>query len=172
MAYIANILLGRISKTHGFEGAVTVKLDKGFIEKIPDMESVFLEIEGKPVPFFIEESEYPGGDILRLKFSGYNNIEKVNEFTGCRILLNSENEDSPGTAINYNVEGYKIFLPENTLLGTIRSVIENPGQLLLSVVTESGREILIPFHEHFILGIDKKRNIIKMNLPEGLTEIN
>ncbi len=32
------------------------------------MESVFLEIEGKPVPFFISESEYPGGDILRLKF--------------------------------------------------------------------------------------------------------
>ncbi len=61
MAYNANILLGRISKVHGFEGAVTVKLEKNLIENIPDMESVFLEIEGKPVPFFIEESDYPGG---------------------------------------------------------------------------------------------------------------
>ena len=34
------------------------------------------------------------------------------------------------------------------------------------------KEILIPFHEDFIVSIDKKKKIIIMDIPEGLTEIN
>ncbi len=171
MAYNANILLGRISKVHGFEGAVAVKLDKTFIENIPDMESVFLEIEGKPVPFFIEESDYPGGDILRLIFTGYNTYEKVNEFTGCNVFLTTGERNNNGANIKtfYN---YKICLTDNSLIGTIREIIENPGQWLLNISTPGGKEILIPFHEDFIRSIDKRKRIIKMDLPEGLTNLN
>ena len=77
MAYRSNILLGRITKLSGYEGAVAVKLEKIFTENIPEMESVFLEIEGRPVPFFISGIEYTGADILKLSFEGYNSIEKV-----------------------------------------------------------------------------------------------
>jgi len=38
MAYNCDILLGRISKVNGYEGAVTVKLEKIFSENIPQME--------------------------------------------------------------------------------------------------------------------------------------
>jgi len=172
MAYIANILLGRISKAHGFEGAVTVKLEKSFIEKIPEMESVFLEIEGKKVPFFIEESEYPGGDILRLKFKGYDTVECINEFAGCRILISSANEESLDKTINYIIAGYKIYIHDNTLLGTIKSVRENPGQSLLIIETSPEKEIMIPLHEDFIISVDNKKKVIVMNLPEGLADIN
>jgi hypothetical protein len=60
MTYTCNILLGRIIKIIGYEGAVAVKLENIFTENIPQMESVFIEIEGKPVPFFISGSEYLG----------------------------------------------------------------------------------------------------------------
>jgi len=172
MAYIANILLGRISKAHGFEGAVTVKLEKSFIEKIPEMESVFLEIEGKPVPFFIEESEYPGGDILRLIFTGYNKVEKVNEFAACRVFLTSGIDNNSGKTVNFNLEGYKICLPDNTILGTIKSIIENPGQSILIIETISKKEILIPLHKDFIISVDNEIRVIKMDLPEGLQDLN
>ena len=85
MAYKYNILLGRIIKTSGYEGAVAVKLEKKFTENIPLMESVFLEIEGRPVPFFINGYEYSGTDILKLLFDGYKSIEKINEFVGITL---------------------------------------------------------------------------------------
>ena len=53
MNYRCNILLGRVTKTSGFEGAVVVRLERSFIENIPQIESVFVEIDGRPVPFFI-----------------------------------------------------------------------------------------------------------------------
>jgi len=171
MAYDANILLGRISKVHGFEGAVTVILEKTFIKNIPEMESVFLEIEGKPVPFFIKESDYPGGDILRLIFDGYDTFEKVNEFAGCRVFLTKGDKKRSGSDVK-TFFNYKVCLPDNSLIGTIRELFENPGQWLLEIKTPAGKELLIPFHEDLIVSIDKRKKIIIMNLPEGLTDLN
>ena len=88
------------------------------------MESVFLEIEGKPVPFFILESDYPGSDILRLKFDGYNSMEQVNEFTGCRVFLTSgESEEKRADVRTFH--SYSILLPDDSHVGTISEIIEN-----------------------------------------------
>ena len=46
------ILLGKIVKAHGFNGAVVIALEGDFSEKIIEMESVFVETDVKPVPFF------------------------------------------------------------------------------------------------------------------------
>jgi 16S rRNA processing protein RimM len=172
MAYKAQILLGKITKLYGYEGAVTVKLEKSFIENIPVPESVFLEIEGKPVPFFISETDYPGAEILRLKFEGYGSIEKVNDFIGCKVFLTSGNKGKSIENAPSELYGFKIVLADKSLIGTVKNIIENPGQWLLNIETENGKEILIPFHEHFIIKVDKKKKIILMDLPEGLTEIN
>jgi len=53
MTYKNKILLGKISKINMPDGSVSVRLEQEFVENIPDIESVFLEIAGKPVPFFI-----------------------------------------------------------------------------------------------------------------------
>jgi 16S rRNA processing protein RimM len=172
MAYEAHILLGRITKVHGFEGFVTIKLEKNFFENIPGLESVFLEIEGKPVPFFMSASEYPGADILRLKFEGYESAGKVKEFVGSRVFLTAGEEGITRNDELRDLYGFKVRIPDKSLEGTIIDVIENPGQWLLNIKTDAGKEILIPLHEDFIIKLDNKKKIIEMILPEGLTEIN
>ena len=172
MAYTCNILLGRIIKIIGYEGTVAVKLEKIFTENIHRMESVFLEIEGKLVPFFISRSEYNGADILKLWFDGYNSNNKISEFIGCWIFLTS------GTAINKNkagpenLIGYSIFVEEDKLLGSISEVMTNSEQWLINVKSINKKDILIPFHEDFIVRMDKRKKVIFMNIPEGLTDIN
>jgi 16S rRNA processing protein RimM len=172
MAYSANILLGRITKTSGYEGAVIIKLEKSFTENIPRMESVFLEIEGRPVPFFISGSDYSGADILKVAFEGYNSDKKVSEFAGCRVFLTG-NFPTPVSDDDFQtLTGYKVLTQDNELLGSITDVIHNPGQWLLTILSEEGKELLIPLHEDFIVSIDSMKNIIVMDIPEGLTDIN
>jgi 16S rRNA processing protein RimM len=170
MTYNANILLGRIAKVYGFEGAVTVKLEKAFIENIPDTESVFLEIEGKPVPFFIEWSEYSGGDTIKIKFLWYDTASRVSEFKGCRILLEGDADSEFSDDLNI-FRDFKILLSDKTAVGRIVEIFDNPGNPLLKVVNENKREILIPLHQDFILKVDRKNKIIIMNLPEGLLDL-
>jgi 16S rRNA processing protein RimM len=173
MAYTSNILLGRITKVSGYEGAVAVKIEKVFTENIPQMESVFLEIEGRPVPFFISDSEYSGADLLKLWFEGYDTIDRISEFIGCSVYLTAgKPEDNQRIADNQLLIGFQVRTQENELIGSISDIISNNGQWLLNVIAINKKIILIPFHEDLIIGIDEKKKIVTMDIPEGLLEIN
>jgi len=172
MAYRAGILLGRIIKSYGFEGAVSVKLERTFDRKIFEMESVFLESEGKPVPFIVSSCEVIDNSLIRLIFDGYNSSEKISEFIGCRVFLTSSLEVvDPENDLHLLID-YQIITTDNNLLGTVHGIIENPGQTILNIHTSLKKEILVPLHQDFIVRIDNKKKIITMDLPEGLMEIN
>ncbi len=172
MTYRYQILLGRISRASGYNGSVSVRLEKSFIDNIPEMESVFLEIDGKPVPFYISSLEYSGEDILKIKFKGYDTYEKVNEFTGCRIYLTTISKDKKISGNPESISGFKVISGNKSLLGTVMEIIQNPGHDLLKILSPGGKEILIPYHEDFILNTSDKKKTIIVDLPEGLTEIN
>jgi 16S rRNA processing protein RimM len=172
MAYSTGILLGRIIKVIGFEGAVAVKQEKIQSGKLTDMESVFLEIDGRPVPFFIDELDFPGGDIIKIRFRGYDSPEKAGEFVGCRVFLPTGIDIRSSADDRDFLEGYIVFTGEMIELGMVEKVIPNPGQWLLEVVSSSGRQILIPLHEHLIAGIDKKKRHLIIDIPEGLADLN
>ncbi len=172
MAYQSNILLGLITKTSGFEGTVIIKLENKFIENIPLMESVFLEVEGRPVPFFISEYEYSGSDILKVSFEGYDSIAKVSEFKGCRVFLTSGNFESHEQSDIQQFAGYSVYNQDENHIGTVKTILTNPGQWLLSILSPAGKEILIPFHEDLIIKINRRRKTIIMEIPDGLIDIN
>jgi 16S rRNA processing protein RimM len=172
MAYKADILLGHIIKLHGHKGEVIIKLGNDFRNNLPVLEWVFLEHEGKPVPFLISGSEYSGSDTLILRFEGYDSSERVREFLNCKVLLTQKNPGIPKSKNPDNILGYKIHTIDNNLIGVITGITENPGQLLLNVDDGSGNNVLIPLHENLISRVDKRRKIITMDLPEGLTELN
>jgi 16S rRNA processing protein RimM len=172
MAYNAEILLGRILKVSGYEGAVTLKLEHYFLGNIPHMESVFLEIEGRPVPFFIADAEYSGAELLKLKFIDFDSDIKVARFIGCRVFLTTPHTTSESTGGFLSFVGYKIMDNKDGLIGTVVEIIDTHGQLLMNISSASGKEILIPLHEDFIVSVDKRKKILLLDLPEGLTEIN
>jgi len=172
MAYSSTILLGRITKISGYEGAVAVKLEKTFTENIPRLESVFLEIDGKPVPFFISEYEYSGADILKLRFEDYETIEKVEEFVNCNVFLTSSPSGNSIADNPNDLTGYKVLSVDDTLIGVVSELIRNPSQWLMAIESETKKEILIPLHEDFIVSIDHNEKILVMDIPEGLLDLN
>jgi len=166
------LLLGRITKISGYEGAVAVKLEKTFTENIPRLESVFLEIDGKPVPFFISEYEYSGADILKLRFEDYETIEKVEEFVNCNVFLTSSPSGNSIADNPNDLTGYKVLSVDDTLIGVVSELIRNPSQWLMAIESETKKEILIPLHEDFIVSIDHNEKILVMDIPEGLLDLN
>lgn len=171
MPYIAGILIGRIQKVQGYDGTLSVKLERDFTEDISEMESVFIEYEGKPVPFFISSIEDEGGDIIKIRLEGYDSYDKASMFAGCRISMTSGpgREDS---AVSSGITGFTVTLSDLSIVGVIEEIIQNPGQDLLRILSPEKKEILVPLVSDFITGINKKKKTISMNLPEGLIEIN
>ena len=172
MAYKKHILLGKITKIHGYEGAVIIRLERNFSDNIPEMESVFIETDGKPVPFFIDYFEQPDPLSLRLKFSDYNSTGKVKEFIGCNLYFTKETISVFSDENPLNLVEYKVFSDKDISVGTITEIIENPGQLLLKIISGTGKNILLPLHEDLIREIDSENKIIRMIIPDGISDIN
>jgi hypothetical protein len=41
--------------------------------------------------------------------------------------------------------GFRFYDKKNKITGTVKEINENPGQLLLNIITEKNNSILIPF---------------------------
>ena len=165
------ILLGKITKVHGFEGAVTVKTEINLSENIPQGEPVFLEIEGRPVPFFIEDTFSSRPGIINLKFEDYNSSEKVKEFVGCSVYFSGKPADKKEEDLS-DLIGYTVLTETGEPVGIINKVIPNPGQVLLELTSPKGKSLLIPLHEDLVNEINSEQKTITMVIPEGLTDIN
>ena len=172
MTYKCNILLGKIIKVNVLNGTITIKITNPFIDDIHDMESVFVEIDGRPVPFFIDESNLQSYDLLNLKLTDYDTAEKIKEFKGCKVFLTSGNESELHSDSYEDLTGFGVFDENENKIGVVGSVIQNPQQWLLSILSASGKEILLPLHEDLIIRIDDSTKIITIKIPDGLLEIN
>jgi 16S rRNA processing protein RimM len=172
MAYKKHILLGKITKVHGYEGAVIIRLERNFSDNVPEIESVYIEIDGRPVPFFIDYSDQTDNYTLRIKFTDYDSTEKIKEFIGCRVYLTESTDQEMPVEDQNSLVNFEVLSEDDISIGKIMEVIKNPGQLLLNIRTRQGKEILLPLHEDLISEIDVKSKIIRMILPEGISEIN
>lgn len=172
MASSDYILLGKLTKTSGFDGTVAIRLEEKFIENIPETESVFLVIDGRPVPFMVDASEYNGAGILKLSFTGYESDRKMSEFIGTEVLISSAGNDlSDDDEDLSSLIGYSVISSDN-VIGVIAGFTDNNGQWLAGIHTAGDKELLIPFIEEFIISIDSLEKTISVDIPEGLLTIN
>lgn len=166
------ILLGKITKVHGFEGAVTVKTELNLSENIPLGEPVFLEVEGRPVPFFVEDTYSTRPGIINFKFDDYDTAEKVKEFVGCRVFITGNPETDKKDESLSALIGYTVLSESGDHVGIINEVIPNPGQVLLELTSAKGKKLLIPLHEDLVSEINPDGKTITMVIPDGLIDIN
>jgi 16S rRNA processing protein RimM len=172
MAFAKRILLGRITKIHPYRGTVTVELSKGISVDISALESVFIEIDGKQVPFFLYEYSDSQSGILKLSFEGYESSGKMERYNGCRIFIDSDTKNLKSFPDMSSLAGFRVYSQNNDLIGNISRVINNPGQLLLQIFSDSDREILVPLHDDLILELEEEKRYIKIEIADGLAEVN
>ena len=163
--------LGEVIKTHGLKGEVSISLDVDFPEKYSELESVFLEQQGKLVPFFIETLQINGNKAL-VKFEEVHSIEDASALVKCPLHL-------PLTFLPALPDGGYYFhdlvdcmvMEESREIGKVKEVIDLSGNQLL-VVQQEEKEHLIPLMDEILEEVIVKDKLIKVNLPDGLLDIN
>ncbi len=159
---------GRITKTHGYQGAVVVKSRGGIITEPKQGEPVFIVIDGIPVPFFTREAYSSSPDTLIISFDDYLTAESVSHLQGCHLL--STGDEADGDELQA-LSGYTIVDRSSGESGTITEILTYPGQLL-AVTLIGEREIFIPLHPDLIVSVDHSGKSIVMELPQGLTGLD
>lgn len=164
--------LGYIVKTHGVKGQVVAFFDVDFPEDYEELESVFLLMAGKLVPFFIERIEPQAGAKFILKFEDLNTIAEAEKLksTTLYLPLSELPELDEDQFYFHETVGYKVVDEEKGELGSVTEFFAMPTQDLMAMQYE-GHEVLIPVTDDIVLRTDKAAKKIFVKLPEGLLEV-
>jgi len=164
-------LLGKIIRKHGLSGDVVLKMDTDQPELYTKMESMFIEIDGLLVPYFIGRIFPYKRDSLILSIKNSDDI-LVNKIIGKSVYqpLSSLPKLSGKNFYYHEILGFEIKDLLDTSYGLICRVNDQTPQHYF-VLTLDEKEVIIPIVKEWILNVDRTEKIIKMQLPEGLLDI-
>ena len=163
--------LGYISKTKGLDGEVYVQLDVDEPENYQNLESVFLEIKKNLVPYFIQYIDFQDKKVV-IAFEDIETLDQAKELVGTKLFLPLDNLPplEKGQFYYHEVIGFQIIDQNRGELGKITQIYETGNQDLIAMQFQ-GKEVLIPLVDDFILNINREKNTLEVNLPEGLIDI-
>lgn len=168
------ISIGFCKKPHGVGGELKVRIEAEYLEDFLQAEVIFLDINSKQVPYFIEKIR-PGNELL-VKLEDVDSREAAAALNGKEMFLREEDihtgeeeEDDEDLAYE-DLVGYEIIETDLGSIGKIEDVLDYPQQMM-ALLTYQEREILIPLNEYLIQDIDVENQKIIMELPEGLLEL-
>ena len=166
--------LGTFIRKVGTDGRLLLQLDTDNPQAYIKTESIFVEINKRLVPFFIQSFRLQPSSTAHISLQDIGNNEEAEMFIGCDVYLPLEQLPKlTGKKFYYHeIIDFEVFdLASNLSIGKITDVLENGAGDLFQII-ENGNEILIPINDHFIEKIDREKSIIYMQLPEGLVEVN
>ncbi len=163
--------LGKILRTHGLKGEVSIFLDVDNPEEYEGLDSVFVEIEAQFVPFLIEKLSLKAPNLM-LKFEDIHTIEQAKELVGCKLFLPVEilPELPDDEYYLHELIDCQIIDEKYGNLGTVKEIYDLPGQDLLAFEYQH-KEILVPIKDEIIIKFERTEKRIKTKLPEGLLEV-
>jgi 16S rRNA processing protein RimM len=165
-------LIGTLVKLHSFKGRYVLVSDTEINNDIENWESVFLEIEGLLVPFFINSINLTSDTSAIIGFEDIDTSEKAQEFLHSNVYqLIALAGDEKIDAKPEQLSGYKVVDKKIGDIGIIDKILDYNQNLLFRIV-KGNQKILIPISDEFIHAVDHKKKVITIDVPESLLSIN
>lgn len=161
--------IGILNKPHGVKGEIGFTFTDDVFDRV-DCDYLILLLDGILVPFFIEEYRFRSDNVALVKFEGIDTAERARRFSNVEVYFPSRylEEEEGISSWNYFV-GFRVEDIAHGNLGEITHVDDSTVNVLF-VIERDGREILLPAHEEFIRGLDKKKKLLMVEIPDGLLE--
>jgi 16S rRNA processing protein RimM len=165
---LANI--GFISKPLGFKGELIFALETGGADEYAGTTFFFVELEGKPVPFLVEDIRL-NGDNMIVKLEDINSEAEARILSGKKVFVEDSGIVSSESDIEWkSLIGFQVIDLAYGELGLLEGIEEYPQQVIARC-TVNGKEILFPLNENLISSIDDEKKEIHLDLPEGLLDV-
>lgn len=163
--------LGYVAKRHGNHGELSFFLDVDDPNRYNGLESVFMEIGGTLIPFFIKKIQVKGNNAA-VSIDGIDTVEKTEELVKAGLYL-PLNFLPPLTGKHFyfhEMLGYTVIDKTYGEIGIVDQVLDLPHQAVFQIKQEK-KEILIPAQEQFIISINRDTKTLEVDAPEGLIDL-
>jgi 16S rRNA processing protein RimM len=169
------ITLARVVKTQGRRGEVAAEVHSDVPGRFAAAMKLFALGKSQEPRREVEiEDLWPHKGLLVLKFRGVDSISEAEPLVGSELQVPSEERANLETGWNYvsDLIGC-IVLDRGKEIGRIEDVQFGAGEAPLLIISNgAGRKFDVPFAEAYLEGVDIARRQVRINLPEGMLEIN
>lgn len=166
------VAIGKTGRPHGLSGELKLSIEEPFLEDFLVLSACFLERNGQRLPHFIEQIRGQSADILKLE--QVDNRSTAQEWAHCTILVPAEQLATPQPAEEEHpfavYRGYQVIDQTLGEIGSIEAFILQTQQVL-AVVAYREKEVFLPLHDDLIEKVDTEKQLLHMDLPEGLIDL-
>lgn len=167
--------IGYIQKPHGIKGEVVFNFEPEYGDSLEEEPTLFLEIDGLLVPFFISEDEnafrFRSSETALVHFDWVDDEHQAKKLCGNSVYILREDWIKEEDELTLHMlVGYTLFDSKQGKIGEILQVDDFAGNLLFTVQYK-GEEIMVPFSNDFLQRLDEEAREIELDCPEGLFEV-
>ena len=174
------ITLARVVKTQGRHGEVAAEIHSDVPERfvagmklfaLPKSQSIQAEDARRELEV---EDLWPHKGLLVLKFRGVDTMNDAELLIGSELQVPKAERAGLDAGWNYVSDLIGCMVLDGAReIGRIEDVQFGAGEAsLLIVVDRAGKKFDVPFAEAYLEGVDTAQRQVRMNLPEGMLEIN
>ena len=167
--------IGRITKFRGISGEVEMLFTDDVFDR-GSCDYFVLEMDGILVPFFWEEYKFKNNETAIIQFEDFHNEHEAKKIVGAKVYYPKsalpEEDDEQALSSWKALTGFTIYNSDGKELGTVQTVDDSSANILFYILTKEGNELLIPFHEDFLVDYQIKDRTLTLQLPEGLLDLN
>ena len=164
--------LGAITRLHGVRGQVRVYLDVDNPSAYKKLESVYVDINNKLVPFSISQVQIIKNSQAIFTFSKVNTYDDAAALVGKALYLPDEllPDLSADQFYLHEIIGYMLIDENRGELGEIKDIFDYGVNRVVQVFYQS-KELLLPLHQDMIVKLDKEKQQVVINTAEGLIDL-
>lgn len=164
--------IGKLVATFGLQGELILRHSLGKKSALKGVEALFLEERKNSfIPYFLEKASAKDHEHAYLKLEGIDTKETAQKLVQLQVYLEEADfKQQAASSAPLSLLGFTVHDEQQGELGIIEEVIEMPMQVLAKV-TIRGKEALLPLNEQSLIKVDKKKQVVYLQLPEGLLDI-
>ncbi len=163
--------VGIIANTHGIHGEVKVYPTTDDISRFKNLKQIILDTGKEKKDLNIASVKFFKQMVI-LKFKEFNNINDMERYKGCDLLVTRENAVSldENEFFIADLIGCKVITDEDEELGLLSDVISTGANDVFVVETKEEEEILLPYIEDCIKSVDIENKTIIAHILPGLLD--
>lgn len=159
------VKVGRFAKTHGVNGEINVDLTVDV--DLDECRYFVVEMDGIPVPFFIDDYRYRNDNTVLVTLDGVMTDEKARSFFGRPVYVEPHHIDEEAASEIELYLGYMLVAEDGREIGRITAVDDSTANVLFEV-----GDILLPVAAVEVIDHDAVRHRLTVALPDGLLDLH
>lgn len=165
--------IGVVTTTHGLRGEVKVFPTTEDPKRFKKCDEVILITKQGNLTLHVEHVKF-FKNIVIVKFKEFNDINEVETFRKCDLMVTRENAVplAEGEYYLYDVIGAKVIDDDSEEeIGVIRDVMETGANDVFVIDTKDGTEVLFPSIPDCIKKVDTDAGIVRAHVMKGLMDL-